>query len=216
MDAPVRVSSADIETTVGSLKGVLSVRAVPASDGSVEELHVLADGDRAPKQIVRDVESALMAQYGLELDHKVISVAQTQSGKQFRFNESRLKFSDVAISLNGTRAEATVRLSRNGDVYTGNAVGHSSTQSQYRLVATATLEALERCRGTEGTLVVEDLDWSVTLLGKNVVLALVNMITPRGEEYLTGSAIVKQDLWKAVVNATLDAVNRRLGVAAEE
>jgi len=41
---------------------------------------------------------------------------------------------------------------------------------------------------------------------------LISMTTDRGEEYLSGSAVVKQDLWKAVVNATLDAVNRRLSV----
>ena len=39
---------------------------------------------------------------------------------------------------------------------------------------------------------------------------LINMVTDRGEDMLTGSAVIKQDLWKGVVNATLDAVNRRL------
>lgn len=216
MEAPRRVSPTDMESVIRSLKGIISVRAVSGKDGAVEEIHVLAEGNRSPKQVVRDVESALMAQYGLELDHKIVSVAQTQNGKQFRFGDSRLKFSDVSISLNGTKAEASVRLSRNGDVYTGNAAGHSSSHNQLRLISTATLRALECCQKTDGMLVLEDLDWSVSLSGRNIVIALVNMITPRGEDYLTGSAIVKQDLWKAVVNATLDAVNRRLGAVVEE
>lgn len=216
MTTPGSISAADIESVIRSLKGIISVCAVPGKNGDLEELHVLADGGRAPKQVVRDVESALMAQYGLELDHKIVSVAQTQNGKQFRFSESRLKFSDVSISLNGTKAEATVRLSRNGDVYTGSASGHSSSHSQLRLISTATLRALESFQGTDGILVLEDLNASVTLSGRSIVVALVNVITPRGEDYLAGSAIVKQDLWKAVVNATLDAVNRRLGAATEE
>ncbi len=216
MGAPRQVSPSDVESVIRSLRGIISVRAVTGKDGQLEELHVLADGGRAPKQVVRDVESALMAQYGLELDHKIVSVAQTQNGKQFRFSDARLKFSDVSISLNGTKADAAVRLNRNGDTYTGSAAGHSSSHNQLRLIATATLRALENCQGTDGTLVLEDLNASVTLSGRNVVVALINMITPRGEDYLTGSAVVKQDLWKAVVNATLDAVNRRLGAAVEE
>jgi hypothetical protein len=41
------------------------------------------------------------------------------------------------------------------------------------------------------------------------------MLTDRGENALTGSAVIKQDVWKGVVNATLDAVNRRLFVTHE-
>ena len=216
MEAPRRVSATEVEAVIRSLRGIISVCAVAGKDGELEELHVLADGGRVPKQVVRDVESALMAQYGFELDHKIVSVAQTQNGKQFRFSDSRLKFSDVQISLNGTKAEAIVRLIRNDDVYTGSAAGHSSSHNQLRLIATATLRALENCQGTDGMLVLEDLDSSVSISGRGIVVALVNMITERGEDYLAGSAIVKQDLWKAVVNASLDAINRRLGVAVEE
>ena len=59
--------------------------------------------------------------------------------------------------------------------------------------------------------ILEDLT-IISLGGKDVVVVLVNMITDRGEEYLTGSAIVKQDIWRAVVNATLASVNRRISI----
>ena len=49
-----------------------------------------------------------------------------------------------------------------------------------------------------------------------MVVVYVNMVSQRGEDALTGSAIVKQDTWKAVVNAALDAVNRRLGAVDED
>jgi len=49
-----------------------------------------------------------------------------------------------------------------------------------------------------------------------VVMVGVNYISERGEELLVGSAVVKQDYWRAVVNATLDAVNRRLGAQTSE
>jgi hypothetical protein len=177
----------------------------------IDEVHVLTDSGRTPKQIVRDVESALMAQFGLQLDHKKVSIAQTQEGKKVRFSDNRLKFSDVSIHLNGARAEAVVHLNNGSEVYTGTSVGHGSSHNQLRLIGTATLQAVENSQGIEGTFVLEDVT-TVNLSGQTIVVVFVSMMTPRGEDYLTGSAIVKQDLWKAVVNATLDAVNRRLGV----
>lgn len=216
MGSPQHVSASDIEAVIRSLTNIISARIVTNKSGAIEEVHVLTGSSRAPKQVVRDIESALMAQFGIELDHKKVSVAQTQDGKQFRFNESRLKFLEVAISLNGAKSEAVVHLIKNDEKYSGTAVGHCSSHNQLRLISTATLRAVENCQGNDGTLVLEDLTAAVNLSGRNVVVVFLSMLTPRGEDFLTGSAIVKQDLWKAVVNATLDAVNRRLGAVSEE
>ena len=216
MGAPQQVSAADIESVIRSLTCVHSVRVVIGNGDAIDEIHVLTDSSRAPKQLVRDVESALMAEFGLELDHKKVSIAQTQNGKRSRFAESRLKLSDVSISLNGTQAGAVVRLACNGTTYMGQASGHSAGHGQLRLIATATLQAIESRGGPDVALAVDDLNPSVNLSGQTVVVVSVNMIGPRGEELLTGSAMVKQDLWKAVVNATLDAVNRRLGTIHEQ
>lgn len=212
MEAERQVSATDIESVIRTLTNVISARVVTSKTGVIEEIHLLTDSGRAPKQMVRDVESALMAQFNIELDHKKVSVAQTQNGKRLKFSDSRLRFSDVSISLNGVKAEAIVRLKSNEEIYEGKATGHSSSHSQLRLVATATLRAIENCHGSDGSLVLEDLTSSVALSGRNIVVVYISVITSRDEDALTGSAIVKQDLWKAVVNATLDAVNRRLGV----
>lgn len=216
MEGPHHVSATEIESVIRSLTNVISARVITGRAGAIDEIHVLTDSGRVPKQVVRDVESALMAQFNIELDHKKVSVAQTQNGKCIRFGETRLKFSDVSISLNGARAEAVVHLKNNNDIYTGNASGHSSSHNQLRLIATATLRAVENCQGSDGSLVLEDLTADVSLSGRNIVVVFVSMITPRGEDFLTGSAIVKQDLWKAVVNATLDSVNRRLSALTDD
>ncbi|MGB9619367.1 MAG: hypothetical protein ACPL7K_03020 [Armatimonadota bacterium] len=210
MEGAKRISAADIESVIRSLTNVISARVITSKSG-IDEIHVLTDSGRAPKQIVRDVESALMAQFGLELDHKKVSIAQTQDGNRVRFSESRLRFSDVSIHLNGAKAEAVVHLKNGAETHTGTSLGHSSSHNQLRLIATATLRAVENSQGTDGTLVLEDLT-TVNLSNRTIVVVFVSIMTPRGEDYLTGSAIVKQDLWKAVVNATLDAVNRRLAM----
>ncbi|MHB0913620.1 MAG: hypothetical protein ACYC2Y_09270 [Armatimonadota bacterium] len=215
MGASSQASAVDMEAVVRSLVNIISARVVTGSNGEIEEVHVLTDSSRQPKQLVRDIESALMAKFGMELDHKKVSIAQTQDGKNLKFSDCRVKFSDVSISLNGVKSQAMVNIRRNGDIHTGTAAGHSSSHNQLRLIATATIKAAESSRGLDGAFMLEDVDGSVVLSGRNIVVVCINMLTGRGEDFLTGSAIVKQDLWKAVVNATLDAVNRRLGFMDE-
>src|ERR1051326_7352579 len=67
------------ERLLTSLQGVLSARVVTNGQGDVTEIHVLVQAGTAPKQVVRNVESALLAHLGLKVDHRKISVAQTAS-----------------------------------------------------------------------------------------------------------------------------------------
>src|SRR5882757_2167021 len=66
-----------LENLITGLTGVLSARVVATPLGEVSEVHVLTKSDMAPKQVVRNIESALMAQLGFKIDHRKISVAQT-------------------------------------------------------------------------------------------------------------------------------------------
>ena len=66
-----------VENLIASLTGVLSARVMVTPLGEVSEVHVLTTSDVQGKQVVRNIESALMAQLGLKIDHRKISVAQT-------------------------------------------------------------------------------------------------------------------------------------------
>ena len=66
-----------VENLITTLTGVLSARVVVTPLGEVSEVHVLTRSGTQPKQIVRNIESALMAQLGFKIDHRKISVAQT-------------------------------------------------------------------------------------------------------------------------------------------
>ena len=67
----------EAENFLSSLTGVLSARIIARPGGDVEEIHVLTTQEVSPKQTVRNVESGLLAQFDLMLDHRKISVAQT-------------------------------------------------------------------------------------------------------------------------------------------
>lgn len=204
----------DIESVVCRLKGIIAVSVVPDSNGGVSEVHVLAGSSRSPKQVVRDVESAVMARLGVPIDHKKISVAQVDEGSA-KYDHSRLKFSDVSIAFNGSRTEATVRLTKDAIVFSGSASGTTSPNAQMKLIASATLRAVEESGLPDAALVLEDAT-EVIAGGKRIALVVVNLAGDRGEEFLTGSAVMKQDVWKGVVNATLDAVNRRLCITQDK
>ena len=49
--------------------------------GEVSEVHILAQAGLQAKQLVRNIESALLAQLGLKVDHRKISIAQTAEVK---------------------------------------------------------------------------------------------------------------------------------------
>ena len=65
------------ENLLTSLEGILSARVVTTPLGEVSEVHILAQAGLQPKQLVRNIESALLAQLGLKVDHRKISIAQT-------------------------------------------------------------------------------------------------------------------------------------------
>ncbi|MDT8369003.1 MAG: hypothetical protein RQ745_07330 [Longimicrobiales bacterium] len=65
------------EDLLRSLKGVVSARIVAKPGGKVEEIHMLTTADVSPKQTVRNVESALLAHFDLNVDHRCISVAES-------------------------------------------------------------------------------------------------------------------------------------------
>lgn len=65
------------EELISTLPGVLSVRIVPNDVGAIDEVHVLTTDAVPPKATVRNIESALIAQLGLRVNHRKISIATT-------------------------------------------------------------------------------------------------------------------------------------------
>lgn len=71
-----------VEKLLVSLTGVVSVRIVAKPGGDIEEIHVLTTLEVSPKQTVRNIESALLAHFDIQVDHRKISVARTSAHKK--------------------------------------------------------------------------------------------------------------------------------------
>jgi hypothetical protein len=66
----------DLEDALRRIQGVRAASVITLGDGRPTEIHVLAAPGKQPKQVVRDVQSLAMAQFDLDLDHRIISVVQ--------------------------------------------------------------------------------------------------------------------------------------------
>lgn len=218
----------EYEQALKQIRSVSAARIRMTEQGEIEEIHILATGDRNPKQIVRDVESLLVAQFGLQFDHKKISIAQVDEQVGEQANQQvpehvmspslpawvRPKLVGVTLRTTNGMAEVMVELQVGERVLTGNARGFSSSHNKQRLLVEATVKALNYLEMEKCLLVPEDV--AVTELAKHKVAQVaVTLVCPAGEQLLVGCALVKNDDREAVVKATLDAVNRKVRVVTE-
>jgi len=205
----------EYERLISQIRDVISARVIPDSQGNIEEIHVLAGSGRSPKQIVRDVESAFMTQFGLAVDHKKVSIAQVQDQGEVSLEPTRIKLAAVTFSVTGPRADCHVQLELAGDVYEGGASGANSAAGRLRLVAAATVGAVEQYFQSTPMFSVDDVV-SVNLAGRRAVNVVLTLMTGAGEESFVGSSLVKDDEREAVARATLDAINRRMAVLVKK
>lgn len=214
-DLQNRVAAADIEATISRLRGVASTRVATDGRGEILEIHVVADESRHPKQLSRDIESALFSELGLRVDHRKISIAQMR-GAEGPEAEVRLKFLSIEYSVDRTMARARVSVGRGEESFTGAASMPAGARlDQEELVGRATLEAVQeflRSVAVDGRTVGMELrDFSkAEQNGSPFFVVTVRITGERGEQDLIGSALVRDDPWRAAAAATLDAVNRRL------
>lgn len=199
----------DLEKVIRVIKGIISSRIVTDATGDISEIHVLADANRSPKQIVRDIESLLIVQAGITIDHKKISVVQTQGEEQP--DHGRPRIISIGQLNSGLEAEARVQLSIGEKLHEGVAKGPNITSNRLRLVALATINALEGFFDGNTKFIVEDII-KLSISSKEAINVCVSFISPQGEDILLGSAYVKSDEREAVGKATLDAINRKLSL----
>jgi hypothetical protein len=216
-ESPASWSLRRAEQLIASLSGVLSTRIVASKGGEIEEVHVLVTAEVQPKQVVRNVESALMAQLGLKVDHRKISVAQTaevrplealdQSAVAERASRRTLVFVQMqAESPRPGRVQLRVTLRHGEATWEGMEEGVDESRSRVQLAARATVKAMEQelvDAGVvlEGVRVVDAFD-------RKICLAAVHGVGGRSSQFLVGTAEVREGAEQAAVLAVLDATNR--------
>ena len=206
------------ENLLTTLEGVLSARVVTTPLGEVSEIHILASSGLSPKQIVRNIESALLAHLGLKVDHRKISIAQTADVRPIEalergaVREQSLRravlFEDFAVATaqRPHHVAVTVTLSYQGRTET--ATEEVADTARARLEGSAQAAAVVLEKFLERHSVVVDGVRIVEALDKTMVFAVVRGMGGRDARILTGTAEVRENAERAAVFAVLDATNR--------
>jgi hypothetical protein len=69
------------EELILTLPGVISARIIAGDSGAIDLIDVLTTAELTPKEMVRNIESALIAHLAMRIDHRKISVATTTEAK---------------------------------------------------------------------------------------------------------------------------------------
>jgi hypothetical protein len=203
----------DVERALATVPGVLGARLVPGFERDVDELHVLTSLDKTAKQAVRDVQTVLMARFGVPTDHRVVSVVQLDEGTVGGGSAHRVVIDRVGVVHAGLEVRAEVALRDGEDELIGTGEGASTPAGRHRAVARATLDAVRPLLGSAGVVELEGTDL-VDVLGRRVAVSLVAFRTARGEHTVAGSALVRDAEPDAVARSVLDALNRSIADAA--
>lgn len=202
--------SESMEELINQIPDVISSKVILNENKEVEEIHVLASNNRSPKQVSRDIQSALAAKFVAKIDYKKISVAQINFKHEEQVQDlERLKINAIGYAVVGNMAEIKVVLDRGEETIEKTVRGVNSRNNVYRLVAQATLECIHALLGLDHGFILEDIE-KINLAKRDVMTAAINYISEQNEELLVGSAIVKKDEYETVVRATLDAINRKI------
>ena len=136
----------------------------------------------------------------------VSALADTHRGRDDG-TRARIRHLDTRVDISDVEVTATLGF---GDrEVTGSARAVATEQGILRAVAEATLLALSDLTGERLVAGVDSVAASVT--GEPpIATVIVSLVTDRGDEALLGSSLVRKDPQRAVMRATLDALNRRV------
>lgn len=189
------------------------------------EIHALASTERNPKQIARDIQSALFAAYGMEVDHRIISIAQLPTdpfeaaavmskgdcaAPANGERNIRLQFSGIDSSRRDGTYEVSVHLDCGGQCFTGKGCCRDTMAQRCRTIASATVDAVNELLGHEyfSLLEVKQVNvWDVT-----IAVTVMEYQEQRGREprILIGAAVQQSDSYDGIVRSTLDGLNRSI------
>ena len=160
----------DFEEKVRRLPGVEAARVV-TEGGAVTEVHILTGMNKAAKQVVRDVQSLAQAVFGLAIDRRVVSVVQLPDTDIAPGD--RPVIVDVSEQVDGNHTRVVVTLGWQGETLVGEVAGAAAHTTRQRLVAEATIEALQQALQETTAIGVASVD--VPVLGsRSVAIARVD------------------------------------------
>lgn len=210
----------EFEAALRTVPGIREASVRTSADAHPVEVHVVSGGEKPAKQVVRDVQAIAMAQFDLDIDHRIVSVVQiagdpVEAGDSSDLGEDaapddlpRPALTSISLRSAEGETEANVSVAIAGSVFAGRAAGPSGIVHRPRIVASATLAALTELLGIPAQIESAQV---LEVGQREVALTTLTLTIPRlGDQVLCGSALVRGAEEDAVARSVLAAINRRL------
>ncbi len=207
---PVYFFTPDLEREINKLDGVTSCR-VLSTGIEIEEIHVIAPPERAPKKIVRNIESLLLVHFGIRIDHRKISIVQlgpTGQAATLPTTVARPRITKIEKHATAQGVEVCVEINSNGRAIRGTSRGKAG-ESDAELSSHALIKALEQLLNRQEVLSLQEIA-GVRVGQQDIVVSLVRSILEEQEELLVGATVARGEPLEDAARATFDAVNRKL------
>jgi len=209
-----------LEEDLQKVPGIRHVRVVGADRPS--EIHIVSNGDRPPKQVVRDVQSLASAGYDIPIDHRIVSVVQLDTEAQWAAEAvdhaaekeplpDRPVIDSIAFGRRGDEGWVRVRLGwAQGELTEGIARFNGDRDARAHAAASAVIDALNPKLEAYGSRVtIEDVTLQQTRLRELVVVQCA-LARRSFTMSVVGSSAISDDIATAAVHATLQGLNRSL------
>ncbi len=220
------IEATQIDRLLETLSGVVRAR-VRAVGEELREIHILSDGEIAPKQIVRNVETLLKTGFDLVIDHRIVSIAVLKEGADL---QPRAEAPNGRATANGRggkpgavprvifrrlrvvqeeplKCTAYVELKLGDVIFEGSHRDTDTPQARLYSSARAVIEALEYLSEKEMAFYLAGLE-HLRVFQRQVLVVLVEGRQDRSNVRMLGTAEIQEDPHEAAVRAVLDAVNR--------
>lgn len=169
-----------IEQKIEMLDSIISCKIVLNENDKIEEIHIVSNGTRSAKQLVRDIQSILIATYNIQIDHKKISIAEIQDNSLKRV-ENRLKISSVSHDNNGQKAVVKVALDNQKEIIEDTMTGINTIRNVDRMLVETTLRLVEKAYGYEETFIIEDVK-TVNVSTERAVIVVISRVEDGDEK----------------------------------
>ena len=202
----------ELEKVLTSLDGIEKAKVIVDEDtGEMKEIHVLSSVDKSSKQIVRDIETAILTIVGERIDRRIISVAQ-MSGKYLKSGEKnenvdKFRIDSVGFSEDGIEIEVNVGITKGSAMKEISKRGGKSFKNVLKLSAESAIEAIEGLMTSEIRLTLDEIR-EVSTGEKRFFLGVMTVLKVGGmsKELVFAGAIGFNPV-KNVAEAVVDKVN---------
>lgn len=215
----IAFDDAAVLAAIAEVPGVAEA-SVAADGADAGELKIVLAPGYDEDEVEAAVATLLREKFALGVDEAATAVVEDADLAPPRAHDAPL--SDVQrptiermhLVSTGSDVTATVTVGLAGRSEDGEATDSADEAGALRAVATATLRAAEQLADSRAAFRLDRVDIADT--GDRTAVVRVTMTRGDVSSSLAGAVVVRDDVRQAVIRATLDAINRRLGLLLAE